>query len=136
MQTAQKSGSLQHSSMSLLANFRHIVNHTPCFCDKARSWYGQGFFDIVIKKLFNSTEDKMTNYTELLKKRRSIRDYEDKEVSIETIKEIIRESCLAPSSGNGQPWQFIIITDKAMIKTLSDESKRSLLVDTLVLCLP
>jgi nitroreductase len=49
-------------------------------------------------------EDKMTEYAVLLKKRRSIRDYEAKEVSIETIKEIIKESCLAPSSGNGQPW--------------------------------
>jgi nitroreductase len=71
----------------------------------------------------------MTDFSILLKKRRSIRDYEDKGVSLETIKEIIRESCLAPSSGNGQPWRFIIINDKAMIKILSDESKRNLLAD-------
>jgi len=71
----------------------------------------------------------MMDFAVLLKKRRSIRDYEDKEVTIETIKDIIRKSCLAPSSGNGQPWQFIVITDKAMIKTLSDESKRNLLAD-------
>ena len=44
----------------------------------------------------------MADFVELLKKRRSIRDYEDKEVSVKTIKEIIKESCLAPSSGNGQ----------------------------------
>ena len=69
----------------------------------------------------------MPDFALLLEKRRSIRDYEDKEVSLATLKEIIRESCLAPSSGNGQPWRFIIINDKAVIKILSDESKRNLL---------
>jgi nitroreductase len=69
----------------------------------------------------------MTDYFEVLKTRRSIRDYEDKQVPIETIREIIRESCFAPSSGNGQPWSFIIINDKALIKRLSDETKKNTL---------
>ena len=46
----------------------------------------------------------MADYFDLLKMRRSIRDYEDKEVPLDTIMQIIRESCLAPSSGNGQSW--------------------------------
>jgi nitroreductase len=71
----------------------------------------------------------MADYLDLLNKRRSIRDYEDKEVSLDTITEIIRESCLAPSSGNGQPWQFIVVKSRETIKRLSDESKRTLLVD-------
>ena len=71
----------------------------------------------------------MTDFVELLKERRSIRDYEDKDVSIETIKEIIKESCLAPSSGNGQPWRFIIINNKEMMKKLSDESKGNLIAN-------
>ena len=69
----------------------------------------------------------MAEFFELLKKRRSLRDFKDIEVSQEIIKEIIKECCLAPSSGNGQPWRFIVITDKAVIKILSDESKRNLL---------
>ncbi len=71
----------------------------------------------------------MTEYHDLLNKRRSIRDYEDKEVPLETIMDMIKESCLAPSSSNGQPWQFIIVTDREMIKRLSDESKRTLIAD-------
>ena len=43
----------------------------------------------------------MTDFFELLKKRRSIRDFENKKVPLEIINEIIKESCLAPSSGNG-----------------------------------
>ena len=67
------------------------------------------------------------DFYDLLAKRRSVRNYEAKEVPVETIKEMIRETCLAPSSGNGQPWQFIIINNKGWIKKLSDESKKNLL---------
>ena len=69
----------------------------------------------------------MADFSELLKKRRSIRDFEDKEVSLEIIKEIIKESCLAPSAANGQPWRFIIVNNKDVIKRLSDESKKNLI---------
>jgi nitroreductase len=69
------------------------------------------------------------DYSELLKKRRAVRDYEDKEVPLDVLMQIINESCLAPSSSNRQPWHFIIITNKDVIKRLSDESKRNLLLD-------
>ena len=69
----------------------------------------------------------MSDFFELLKKRRSIRDFEDKEVSLEIIKKIIKESYMAPSSANGQPWRFIIVNNKDVIKRLSDESKKNLI---------
>ncbi|OGP99784.1 MAG: hypothetical protein A2Z51_04970 [Deltaproteobacteria bacterium RBG_19FT_COMBO_52_11] len=67
------------------------------------------------------------DFFDLLVKRRSIRDFEEKEVSVEVVKEIIRDSCLAPNSGNGQPWKFIIVNNKDWIKRLSAESKKNLL---------
>jgi len=69
------------------------------------------------------------DYSELLKKRRAVRDYEDKDVPFEILMQILNENCLAPSSSNRQPWHFIIITNKDVIKRLSDESKRNLLLD-------
>jgi nitroreductase len=69
------------------------------------------------------------DYSELLTKRRAVRDYEDKEVPFEILMEIINESCLAPSSSNRQPWRFIIVTNRDVIKKFSDESKRNLLQD-------
>jgi len=45
-------------------------------------------------------------FHELLKKRRSIQDFQDKEVPAGITREIITESCLAPSAGNGQPREF------------------------------
>ena len=71
----------------------------------------------------------MADFSDLLMRRRSIRSYEDTQVPVDLVKEIIRESCLAPSSGHGQPWRFIIINNKEFIKKLSDESKKNLLID-------
>lgn len=71
-------------------------------------------------------EDSMT-FHELLKQRRSIRRYQDRPISLDVIRAIIEESTLAPSAGNGQPWKFIIVSDKEMLKSISDESKKNIL---------
>lgn len=67
------------------------------------------------------------DYQELLKNRRSIRDYLDEQVDISLIKEILKDACLSPSACNLQPWRFIIIQDKILMKRLSDECKKSFL---------
>jgi len=67
------------------------------------------------------------NFTELLKNRRSIRKYQDKPVPSELIKSTINDSILAPSAGNEQPWQFIIVNNREMIDRISDECKKSML---------
>jgi nitroreductase len=71
----------------------------------------------------------MMTFPELLKNRRSIRDFQAKEVSLDLVKEILQESTLAPSASNAQPCQFIIINNRQMMKKLSDESKKNLLQD-------
>ena len=67
------------------------------------------------------------DFAELLIKRRSIREFADKEVSLDLVKEIINESVLAPNGSNLQPWSFIIVKNKDMIKRISDSSKHALL---------
>ena len=67
----------------------------------------------------------MADFFELLKTRRSIRDFEKREVSLDLVQEIIRDTCMAPSSGNGQPWKFIIVNNREKIRKLSDESKKN-----------
>ncbi len=69
------------------------------------------------------------NFSELLRNRRSVRDYQDREVPLDLVRDIIQDTCLAPSASNGQPWRFIIITDRALMKRISDESKAGLLAD-------
>ncbi len=68
-------------------------------------------------------------FSELLKNRRAIRDFQNKDVPLETIKEIIQDTTLAPTASNAQPCKFIIIRDRNLIKQISDESKRNLLDD-------
>ena len=67
------------------------------------------------------------DFFELLSKRRSIREFEDKEVPRELIEAVIDDGIKAPNGGNRQPWSFIIITDRACIKKLSDASKKIVL---------
>ena len=67
------------------------------------------------------------DFAELLIKRRSIRDFEDKEVPLDLVKEIINESILAPNGCNAQPWSFIIVKNKDVIKRISDSSKSAFL---------
>lgn len=49
--------------------------------------------------------------------RRSIRKYINKNISDEDLNTILKAGMYAPSGGNAQPWDFVIIRDK---KTLSD----------------
>ena len=71
----------------------------------------------------------MNDYETLLRRRRSVREFQNREVPPDLVREIIRESCLAPCAMNGQPWRFSIVTKREEIKALSDESKRNLLSD-------
>ena len=55
---------------------------------------------------------------EAIKKRQSIRSYQDKEIPEETLQHILEAGRLAPSAKNGQPWKFIIVKDKDLRKKL------------------
>ena len=56
---------------------------------------------------------------ELLRKRRSIRKYTDKPIEPEKI-DILKEALLrSPSSRNIDPWEFIFVYDRSLLKKLS-----------------
>jgi len=67
------------------------------------------------------------DFSELLKTRRSIRDYQDKDVPTEVIQEIIRDSIAAPNAGNMQLWRFVIVNSREWVKKCSDASKKGIL---------
>lgn len=56
---------------------------------------------------------------ELLKTRRSIRSFQDKEVEGEKLDLILKSALLAPSSRSIRPWEFIVVTDKELLQKLS-----------------
>ncbi|PKL37362.1 MAG: nitroreductase family protein [Spirochaetae bacterium HGW-Spirochaetae-1] len=66
-------------------------------------------------------------YGELLKNRRSIRNFTDRSVTEALLMDIITESTLAPNASHAQQWRFVIVNNKDMMKRISDESKKNIL---------
>ena len=60
-----------------------------------------------------------TDFLELVKRRRKMVAFTDKEVSNENILKIIDAARHAPSGMNFQPWEFIVIRDKKSIEEIS-----------------
>ena len=56
---------------------------------------------------------------ELIKIRRSVREFTDEKISDDDIKKIIEAGICAPSAMNQQPWEFIVINDKEILNKLS-----------------
>jgi nitroreductase len=55
---------------------------------------------------------------EAIHTRRSIRRYTNQNVEDEAIQKILAAGMSAPSAGNQQPWQFIVITDKTILEEI------------------
>jgi len=57
-----------------------------------------------------------------IESRRSVRKYDKKDVPDEMIAEILTAGTYAPSAGNSQEWEFIIVKDEETKKKLSEAS--------------
>jgi len=57
--------------------------------------------------------------TEILKRRVSVRKFQDRPVPEEVIREILEAARLSPSGGNEQPWRFGAITDCGLIEQIA-----------------
>lgn len=55
----------------------------------------------------------------LLQKRRSIRKFQERRIEPEKIDALIEAALRSPSSMGRNPWEFIVVTDKEILKTLS-----------------
>lgn len=64
------------------------------------------------------------NFTDIVRERRSIRSYVDKDVPLELIYKLLDYGHSAPSAGNIRPWEFIIIKKK--------EKKRAVVETTFI----
>ncbi|WP_434084633.1 nitroreductase family protein [Lacrimispora xylanisolvens] len=56
---------------------------------------------------------------DILKARRSIRKFQNKEIEQEKIDTILKSALLAPSSRSIRPWEFVAVTNKEIISQLS-----------------
>jgi len=56
----------------------------------------------------------MSDLLGIIKSRRSIRKYQEKEVPDEAITKILEAARWAPSAVNNQPWRFVVVRDKKL----------------------
>lgn len=62
------------------------------------------------------------NVSSIIKNRRSVRRYSKKDVSNDLIMRILESAGYAPSAGNHQPWEFIVVKDSKTKKDLVEAS--------------
>lgn len=62
-------------------------------------------------------------FTEDLKRRRSVRDFDDRPVDRRIVEEAIKAAGSAPSGANHQPWHFSVIEDPATRKALREAAE-------------
>ena len=60
------------------------------------------------------------DFFEVVKKRRSIRKYQEKKVPREYVEKILEAAFYSPSSMNRRAWHFVVVDDKELIKKLAN----------------
>ena len=61
----------------------------------------------------------MENLLELLKNRRSSRVFTDELIDKETVCNLMKAVLMSPSGRRINPWEFVLVEDKEMLKALS-----------------
>lgn len=72
---------------------------------------------------------------EVIKNRRAIRTYTDKEVEKEKILEVLKSAMQAPSSKNSSPWEFVVVDNKEILLELSKSHHKSVQIKDAKVCI-
>jgi nitroreductase len=77
----------------------------------------------------------MNEVLEFLKKRRSSRAYTEQPVAREVLEDIVDFGRLAATAMNDQPWEFVIVTDKAILRRLPEMTGHAQFIATAAACI-
>ncbi|WP_456452334.1 nitroreductase family protein, partial [Thermococcus sp.] len=58
-------------------------------------------------------------FFEVLRKRRSVRRFQNKPVPKKLVEKLLEAAFLSPSSFNRRPWHFIVVDEEEKLKALS-----------------
>jgi nitroreductase len=64
---------------------------------------------------------------EAIYQRRSVRTYRNVPVGEEVFRDLLDAAIRAPSAMNSQPWAFVVVRDRRLLRSLSDRAKLHLL---------
>ena len=62
--------------------------------------------------------DRSEQYLQLIITRRTVREFSDKPVPIDIIKNAVKTAVSAPSGANKQPWHFVIVKNQTVKKEI------------------
>jgi nitroreductase len=68
------------------------------------------------------TIDTSQTFCSLIKNRRSVRRYQEKDIEDDILENILDSAACAPSAGNHQPWEFIVVRKHALRNDLAEAS--------------
>ena len=57
---------------------------------------------------------------EAIFKRRSVRRYVKKEIEDDKVEVLLKAAMYAPSAGNEQPWHFVVVKNRELLKKLAE----------------
>lgn len=72
---------------------------------------------------------------EAIKTRRSIREYQDKPITKKILKDIVDAARFAPTARGVQPWEFIVITEGAILKRIGEIAENGRFVSLSKACI-
>lgn len=77
----------------------------------------------------------MNKVVEVIKSRRSVRRYLDKEIPKEILEDIVDCGRLAPSGYNKQPWVFVVVVDKEMKERVANATTSGKFISSAGACI-
>ncbi len=72
---------------------------------------------------------------ELLRKRRSIREYKGQPIPDNLLQDFVDSARFAPTARNVQPWEFVIITQKDTLKKISELAENGRFIAQAAACI-
>lgn len=63
------------------------------------------------------------DFYELIKRRRTVREFSEREVDGEIIKNCLKSAGTAPSGANMQPWRFVVVTNPEIKKKIREKAE-------------
>jgi nitroreductase len=75
-------------------------------------------------RLKAAAETAADNFWEVVRTRRSVRQYRPDSIPVNDILKIIDAARMAPTSGNQQPWKFLVVRDKNQIIRMQEACVR------------
>ncbi|MBT3311270.1 MAG: 4Fe-4S dicluster domain-containing protein [Desulfobacterales bacterium] len=79
-----------------------------------------------LNKNFEEIENDLTETEKVIYRRRSVRMFKDKPLEKDLIKRLIEAARFAPSAGNGQPFKFIVVSNREVNRTVDQKCAKLL----------